>query len=800
MYIRCKSHAASKAFMSTIPRYLNEPLTTRVVSYTSYHDTQFKIESTRSRDLQSHTPFSKMGFQSPSNILHLPSDQRLSELVKFIRGDTNLNEEQLPGLADLLDDGEEQRLLNRFVIDAEPASSVGQDFHIGLSSGAIEMVDGLDSQLDNFIHSEQPTARGHSPAGGHCDQLANEAKSPADEVQNWISSQPDFAIYDDSDHKQKVPVFFNKEFEGGRHSAENVPQITCFPTTSYGVQEIVKHAKAFDLNVRAAGYGHSWSPMLGRQAQIMISISDDHKAPVPPNTSCLSVSEQGESPTELNTITFQGPPRAGWSRLVRVGAAVTNEQLRRWCNAQKGKLASTMPMNVSMGDITLGGSNATISHGAGRIHPTLSDLVHTIEYIDVNGSIQKLSKDTDPEGMKAASGCFGLLGIVTHITFELNPMAYAVMRPQKLHITEAIPPPPEIRIDQLPPGLRPETHMTEEQRAKAQAAFEDKARNKFHAEWFWFPYTSKVWVNCWSITDDPEGEVEYPRDAQVILQWFQTVLARILQVSQAVQYLQHRLPWAQVTLMSTFSFYGMPDITDQQPAVKTKLPNALHFSRASPSIGGLDTEMEIPLLPMSGIPLSETRFRNEIDFSNVQRAWWAAILTAYKYQDTCPQRLPLSMRITGPSQVIMAPYRGHTLGSACIGIQTLENMRGRLWQDYAQEVLDHWMNLKDSRGEYLTTRPHWAKDWYSFKVRGQPMIDYVRQSYAREIKEFVFRLGQIAKKQGWSMDEARRRFGNDALDVLFSTRHLTPLGTGVRSQAHKQERSFITTIPVIIIN
>jgi hypothetical protein len=355
-------------------------------------------------------------------------------------------------------------------------------------------------------------------------------------------------------------------------------------------------------------------------------------------------------------------------------------------------------------------------------------------------------------------------------------------------------------IKDLPLVLRPEAPMTEEQCAKAQAAFEDKARNNFYAEWFWFPYTSKVWVNCWNTTDDPEGEVEYPSDPQVVIQWFQTVLAQILQVSEAIMDLQHTFAWTQATLMSTFALYVMPEVTDGQPAIKTQLPNALHFRRAIQNVRVLDTEMEIPLLPKSGVPLSEAKFKDEIDFSNVQRAWWAAILTAYKYQDTCPQRMPLEMRITGPSQVIMAPFRGHNLGSASIEILTLETMRGKVWQDYAQEVLDHWMDLKDSRGEYLTTRPHWAKEWYNFKVRGQPMIDYVRQSYAREIQEFVFRLEQISKKQGWSTDDAKRRFGNDALDVLFSTRPLTSLNSGARPQVPKQERSFITTTPVIIIN
>jgi hypothetical protein len=33
----------------------------------------------------------------------------------------------------------------------------------------------------------------------------------------------------------------------------------------------------------------------------------------------------------------------------------------------------------------------------------------------------------DPHHIKAAAGAFGLLGVVTHITFELDAMTYAVM-------------------------------------------------------------------------------------------------------------------------------------------------------------------------------------------------------------------------------------------------------------------------------------------------------------------------------------------------------------------------------------
>ena len=38
--------------------------------------------------------------------------------------------------------------------------------------------------------------------------------------------------------------------------------------------------------------------------------------------------------------------------------------------------------------ITYGGSNATITHGAGINNPTLSDIVIKIEFINANGEIQ----------------------------------------------------------------------------------------------------------------------------------------------------------------------------------------------------------------------------------------------------------------------------------------------------------------------------------------------------------------------------------------------------------------------------
>lgn len=84
----------------------------------------------------------------------------------------------------------------------------------------------------------------------------------------------------------------------------------------------------------------------------MINIRDATKLP---NIASLPLPES--KPTELESIELVGATRPGGKRLVRVGSAVTNERFRRWCK-KEGKV--TLPLNVIMVEITLGGSNGPI--------------------------------------------------------------------------------------------------------------------------------------------------------------------------------------------------------------------------------------------------------------------------------------------------------------------------------------------------------------------------------------------------------------------------------------------------------
>ncbi|KAH7157260.1 hypothetical protein B0J13DRAFT_435346, partial [Dactylonectria estremocensis] len=532
------------------------------------------------------------------------------------------------------------------------------------------------------------------------------------------------------------------------------PRLTCVPRSTAGIQIIIKYAKQNNMSVRCSGYRHSWSPIFGRNGQILISMLSIELATQLPNTTSLPLPEA--KPTELEEITMVkgGKPRVAGNSLVRVGCAATNERLRRWC-VDNNKV--TIPLNVIMVEITLGGSNAPICHGAGRRNQTLSDLVRKIEYVDANGEVRSVDK---PEHLRAASGCFGLMGVVTHITMEFPPMTYALLKPLKMPVIQAVPPPPGMAEKDIPPALlKSWKPLTAEQKQKFQADFEKCATNDYYSEWFWFPYSDYSWVNTWNNVADPKGAVAFPDDTHIFLSFIQTVTMNILQNANILNDLitVTGLSEASVTLISRAAMAALPD-----NPVKTYLPDALHFQRAIQNVRVRDVEVEMPLVAKAGGPAGA------IDFAPVQQAWWDAILLTYANSKKCPMRMPLEMRIMGGSDVVMAPQRGNALGTCSIEVLTLHSA-AELWPPFAQSVLDKWMALKDpNTGKRLKTRPHWAKEWYDYKVDGKPWVERLKAvDYKDERQEFLKLLAEIGKDAGWTLQDLKNRFSNDLFDSFF---------------------------------
>ncbi|KAM0141342.1 hypothetical protein ACHAP3_002204 [Botrytis cinerea] len=561
-------------------------------------------------------------------------------------------------------------------------------------------------------------------------------------------------IWEDERGERIMEVHKNAPFHNWGNSVKNTPLYTFVPTTVLGLSNLVKWAKVEGYRVRCSGYRHSWSNTFSQDKQILVSMLNLESVEKIPDVMSIT-KEKGDvdlngdgviDVNELKTIELapkiEGLSLAGDEKgkmLCRVGAAVTNEQFRRWAVGH-GKWA--LPVDVILVEVTAGGVNGPICHGAGRRHQTVSDYVRAIEYIDANGVHRTVTK---PAHLRAAAGCFGLLGIVTHITLLLSPMTYAVLRPTKPDIALAIPP---LSPTDIPIALR--KSWTPAQYADALKEFEDKANNDYYSEWFWFTRSQQAWVNTWNDTADAEGAVEYPSPFDTFVQWVQGWVGSVLTGSEVF-----------VVALPPFEFNEF----EQKKTVeyKTALPNGLHFRRGIQNMRVRDLEFQIPIpcLP-NATP----------DYTIVRRAWWDIINLCYRDSET-PMRLTLELRIMGDSNLIMAPQRGNRWGTASIEILSVPDaVRDEEWLPFCQEVVDLWAGYKgrmsvDGEERLLNVRPHWAKEWEGVKIRGRKAREYVREvGYREEVGEFRAVLGEIGREQGWGLEDLKGRFSNELWDYV----------------------------------
>lgn len=708
-------------------------------------------------------------------------DSRIALLAEALEKEPEFADKDVPGLAKLLKDYLDpdvdvngwdsgridfnRRLLQ--VFKDSPVDNTYQDLRE-------RYTDEEKSRLDKFIAGETAEKCSHGFRKGP-------SLGTRKQIHNFLHGAKDFfgKLLHLDDDEELMTIKENLEFQNWGRTHSNTPKYTVVPRNVADIQKVVRFAKQANLGVRCAGYRHSWSPIFGRTGEIMISTLDIKTASELPDITALHLPQ--EKPNELETIELlPGTARAAGKHLVRIGCATTNERLRRWC-VKHNKV--TIPLNIIMVEITSGGSNGPICHGAGIRHQTLSDLVRKIEYVDANGELQSIT-DEDPELLTAASGAFGLMGVITHLTLEFDTMTYAELRPTKMPVIQTIPPPPGFPEDRIPRALRPKTPLTAAEKQFAQERFEKQANEDYYAEWFWFPYADECWVNCWNNTTDDSDVEDWPGSFAVFLSFVQEFTLNVIQYNHVLTELVNKtgIAEAAVTLLSRFVMMNLPEVKEGDKAIKTHLINGLHFQRAIQNIRVRDMEVEIPLVP-------RVDDATKVDYTLVQQAWWDAIVKCYEHSDTCPQRFPLELRIMGGSNVLLAPQYGNRLGTAAMEILTLQNAVD-IWQPYAQEVVDLWCSYKDRNGVRLKTRPHWAKEWYVFclfslfsltlltkqnktrhegyTIDGKPWLEKLKhEDYAAEIVEFKRILSLIGKKHGWTLEDIQKRFSNELFDGLI---------------------------------
>ncbi|KZM69747.1 FAD-binding protein [Nocardia terpenica] len=528
----------------------------------------------------------------------------------------------------------------------------------------------------------------------------------------------------------------------------NRPSVTFLPRTRAGVQNIVRWARDHDKRVRVAGYRHSWTDIFGEDDQILISLLPLREAEqIPSFTPPLDPNNELQGIRIVGTVDEDGRRKA----LCRIGSATTNEQFRLWCLSDGGgRWQWTLPLNVIMVEITFGGSNGPMCHGAGLGNRTLSDLVSEIEFVNADGEFQTVS---DPELLRAAAGCFGLLGVVTALTLKLDPMTFANMRPVKNSILLTVPPPPGFAV---PPDLA-DSSIGPAQLEDARREFVRRCEQDYYSEWFWFPYHREGWTHTWNNDASPADAQDYPSPPEALQQWLESWIASAINDFPPFQALPGAL---QGQFLGATAMIQLPGVEDFEPSIVTPMIDALHFRRGIQNWRVLDVEVLIPIPGRADDP-------GKPDWGVCQRAWWNAIDEVYRWPDG-PMRIALEMRVMADSAMDLAPERGNTFGTCSIEVLTSMHTPQPLWHGFTQAVVDRWCSETDHLGNPLNVRPHWAKQWQHLTLRGQPAEAHFKNvAYAQQFDEFKSRLAVIHRQGGVSSAESYRRFSNPLFDRLL---------------------------------
>jgi hypothetical protein len=536
-------------------------------------------------------------------------------------------------------------------------------------------------------------------------------------------------------------------FENWGRTVKNVPALTCLPRTKKGIMNLVRWATANHKKVRVSGYRHTWESLYASDDQVLVSllplnVVEDLPARHPP----IDPANELQGIKLVGEIVDGGVKKA----LCRIAAGTTNEQFRQWClSPTGGNWGWTVPLNVIMVEITWGGSNGPICHGAGRRHQTLSDLVTSIELVNAKGELQTID---DPALLRAAAGCFGLLGVVTAITLKLDPMTFAAMRPTTPRLALTIPPP-----DGKAPAGVDMKGITKADLTKAWDAFVRHCEDDYYAEWFWFPYRKECWVNCWKDDGKRADARDYPGPAEAFIQAAENYLGQL-----ANQTIFKLLParW-QADLMASTAMLTLP----KNKTIITPVIDALHFRRGIQNMRVVDMELQIPIPALAGHP-------DKPDWSVCQKAWWAVVESLYTKHNTrknAPMRIALEMRVMADSGMTMAPQNGNRFGTCSIEILTTLNTGSAEWLNFMQEITDAWTSYRDPSGAPLNVRPHWAKQWKGLTIHGTKINEHLKNvAYKDRIPEFGAGLAAVARAGGYTLADMRARFSNPLLDDIFS--------------------------------
>ncbi|MEW2283324.1 D-arabinono-1,4-lactone oxidase [Streptomyces sp. NPDC047841] len=214
---------------------------------------------------------------------------------------------------------------------------------------------------------------------------------------------------------------------GGTVSARPARQVT--PASVEELAGAVLRAREDGLKVKAVGTGHSFTSIAVTDGvlirpQLLTGIRTIDRA---------SMTVTAEAGTPLKRLN---------AALAREGLSLTN-----------------------MGDImeqTVSGATSTGTHGTGRTSGSIAAQIKALELVTADGSVLTCSEKENPEVFAAARIGLGALGVVTAITFAVEPLFLLTAREEPMSFERVL-----AEFDQL------------------------WAENE-HFEFYWFPHTGNT--------------------------------------------------------------------------------------------------------------------------------------------------------------------------------------------------------------------------------------------------------------------------------------------------------------------
>ncbi len=174
-------------------------------------------------------------------------------------------------------------------------------------------------------------------------------------------------------------VFGNVGCPTARHAA---------PETEADLQELVAGASSAGIPVRVAGAGHSVTPLVATDGLL------------------LDLSRMGSAPRV---------DASAMSATVSPGGLLADVFDPLWA-------ARVALRNLGETDaITVGGAISTGVHGTGLDLRCMSASVRGLRLVTATGELLDVSRDEDPELLRAAALSLGLLGVITELTLDVVP-------------------------------------------------------------------------------------------------------------------------------------------------------------------------------------------------------------------------------------------------------------------------------------------------------------------------------------------------------------------------------------------